>query len=111
LVFPEAEIKGCAFHWCQAVMRKVDSGEVEDEIHFLLSCSKFREERPQLFKTISQSCNNFLQLNPRAFGVSSLYMLTKPVYKELTIHKDNNKITEHRALPKGKAELVNHQTN
>jgi hypothetical protein len=34
-------------------------------------------------------------------------MLTKPVYKELTIHKDNNKITEHRALPKGKAELVN----
>jgi hypothetical protein len=45
------------------------------------------------------------------YGVSSLYMLTKPVYKELTIHKDNNKITEHRALPKGKAELVNQQTD
>ena len=42
-----------------------DSGEVEDEIHFLLCCSKFREERQQLFRTISQSCNNFLQLNPQ----------------------------------------------
>jgi hypothetical protein len=42
-----------------------DSGEVEDEIHFLLCCSKFREDRQQLFRTISQSCNNFLQLNPQ----------------------------------------------
>jgi hypothetical protein len=41
----------------------------------------------------------------------NIYMLTKPVYKELTIHKGNNKITEHRALPKGKAELVNQQTD
>jgi hypothetical protein len=79
-----------------------------DEIYFLLSCSKFREERPQLFKTISQSCNNFLQLNPRE---NFYWLMTKPVYKELTIHKDNNKITEHRALPKGKAELVNQQTD
>ena len=49
----------------QRLCEQCDSGEVEDEIHFLLCCSKFREERQQLFKTISQSCNNFLQLNPR----------------------------------------------
>ena len=49
----------------QRLCEQCDSGEVEDEIHFLLCCSKFREERQQLFKTISQSCSNFLQLNPR----------------------------------------------
>jgi hypothetical protein len=49
----------------QRLCEQCDSEEVEDEIHFLLCCSKFREERQQLFRTISQSCNNFLQLNPQ----------------------------------------------
>jgi hypothetical protein len=49
----------------QRLCGQCDSGEVEDEIHFLLCCSKFREEWQQLFRTISQSCNNFLQLNPQ----------------------------------------------
>jgi hypothetical protein len=49
----------------QRLCEQCDSGEVEDEIHFLLCCSKFREELQQLFRTISQSCNNFLQLNPQ----------------------------------------------
>jgi hypothetical protein len=49
----------------QRLRGQCDSREVEDEIHFLLCCSKFREERQQLFRTISQSCNNFLQLNPQ----------------------------------------------
>jgi hypothetical protein len=49
----------------QRLCGQCDSGEVEDEIHFLLCCSNFREERQQLFRTISQSCNNFLQLNPQ----------------------------------------------
>jgi hypothetical protein len=48
----------------QRLCEQCDSGEVEDAIHFLLCCSKFREERQQLFRSISQSCNNFLQLNP-----------------------------------------------
>jgi hypothetical protein len=51
----------------QRLCGQCDSGEVEDEIHFLLCCSKCREERQQLFRTISQSCNNFLQLNPQEF--------------------------------------------
>jgi hypothetical protein len=42
-----------------------DLREVKNLIHFLLCCSKFREERQQLFRTISQSCNIFLQLNPQ----------------------------------------------
>ena len=39
-------------------------------------------------------------------------MLTKPVYKELTIHKGNNKITEHRALFQRERQnsLINKQT-
>jgi hypothetical protein len=51
----------------QRLCGQCDSGEVEDDIHFLLCCSKFREERQQLFRTISQSCNTFLQLNPQEF--------------------------------------------
>jgi hypothetical protein len=51
----------------QRLWGQCDSGEVEDDIHFLLCCSKFREERQQLFRTISQSCNTFLQLNPQEF--------------------------------------------
>ena len=43
--------------------RQCSSGEVEDEIHFLLSCAKYNEDRHQLFNTISQSCVNFPNLS------------------------------------------------
>ena len=49
----------------QRLCGQCDSGEVEDEIHFLLHCSKFANERHELFKVISNSCKTFLSLRPQ----------------------------------------------
>lgn len=39
------------------------SGEVEDELHFIFSCDKFKEERKELLKCVLLSCPNFASLN------------------------------------------------
>ena len=67
----------------QRLCGQCDSGEVEDEIHFLLCCSKFREERQQLFRTLFQSCNNFLQLNPQEQSYWLMTCEDVPVLKDL----------------------------
>ena len=38
------------------------SGEVEDQIHYLLNCKKFKDERSNLIFSISLGCPNFIQL-------------------------------------------------
>lgn len=44
------------------------SGEVEDENHFLLTCTKYRGERNDLINAICLKCPNFTQLqNPEKF--------------------------------------------
>lgn len=43
--------------------QQCNSGEVEDEKHFLLKCSKYNNERVDLYKTISESCKNFVRLD------------------------------------------------
>ena len=47
----------------QRICRQCDSGEVEDEIHFLLCCPKYSDDRHHILNSISQSCSNFSQLN------------------------------------------------
>ena len=47
----------------QRFCKRCDSGEVEDEIHFLICCSKFNDNREQLFVSISKTCKNFVNLN------------------------------------------------
>ena len=47
----------------QRLCRQCDSGEVEDEIHFLLCCPKYTNERQVIIDNISQSCSNFSTLN------------------------------------------------
>ena len=37
--------------------------KVEDEIHFLVECPKYKEERDILFKDISTMCPNFINLS------------------------------------------------
>ena len=37
-------------------------GEVEDEIHYLLNCEKFKDECSNLIFSISLGCPNFIQL-------------------------------------------------
>ena len=37
--------------------------KVEDELHFLIECSKLSESRVELFKTVSNICPNFNSLN------------------------------------------------
>ena len=43
--------------------QRCNSGEVEDEIHFLLCCTNHNDDRQLLYDTISQSCANFRNLN------------------------------------------------
>jgi hypothetical protein len=43
--------------------RKLSSGEVEDEIHFLFKCSKYEPDRKELIDIILTSCPNFNSLN------------------------------------------------
>ncbi len=40
-----------------------DSDYVEDEMHFLISCNAFTQERTQLFTHISQFVGNFNELS------------------------------------------------
>ena len=40
-----------------------DSGELDDEKHFLLSCSLLKDNRNKLFDTIIEECPNFRNLN------------------------------------------------
>ena len=40
-----------------------DSEEVEDEMHFLITCTNFVGERQELFDIISKTCHNFINLN------------------------------------------------
>jgi hypothetical protein len=53
---------------CQGTLRQdsiclhCSSGEVEDEIHYLLNCEKFKDERSNLIFSISLGCPNFIQL-------------------------------------------------
>jgi hypothetical protein len=53
---------------CQGTLRQdrvclhCSSGEVEDEIHYLLNCEKFKDERSNLICSISLGCPNFIQL-------------------------------------------------
>ena len=37
-------------------------GEVEDEIHYLLNCEKFKDECSNLIFSISLGCPNIIQL-------------------------------------------------
>lgn len=43
--------------------QQCDLGEIEDEIHFLLCCPKYNNERQLLFSAITQSCFNFTNLD------------------------------------------------
>jgi len=53
---------------CQGTLRQdriylhCSSDEVEDEIHYLLNCEKFKDERSNLIFFISLGCPNFIQL-------------------------------------------------
>jgi hypothetical protein len=53
---------------CQGTLRQdiiclhCSSGEVEDEIHYLLNCEKFKDERSNLIFPIALGCTNFIQL-------------------------------------------------
>ena len=38
------------------------SGEIEDEIHYLNNCEKFKDEHSNLIFSISLGCPNFIQL-------------------------------------------------
>lgn len=44
---------------------RCNSGDVEDEYHFLFQCVKFNDDRNHLFQEITKSCPNFLTLNAR----------------------------------------------
>ena len=41
-----------------------ESGEIEDETHFLTTCSLYKSERDKLFTYIENTCQNFTHLNP-----------------------------------------------
>ena len=45
------------------ICTRCTSGEIEDEKHFLLSCSNFTEDRNNLLDCISKSCPNFKNLD------------------------------------------------
>ncbi len=40
-----------------------DSDNVEDEMHFLISCNAFTQERTKLFSRVSQFVGNFTELS------------------------------------------------
>ena len=42
---------------------KCDLNEVDDEIHFLFKCTKFKDEREDFLKSISELCTNFPNLD------------------------------------------------
>ena len=42
---------------------KCNLGEVEDEIHFLFKCIKFKDERKEFLKSATESCANFPSLD------------------------------------------------
>ena len=42
---------------------RCDSGEIDDEIHFLFKCNTYNTQRNHLFETIEKSCGNFTGLN------------------------------------------------
>jgi hypothetical protein len=43
---------------------RCDSSDIDDEKHFLFSCSHLNEERKKLYDEINLCCSNFSQLNP-----------------------------------------------
>jgi hypothetical protein len=43
---------------------RCDSSDIDDEKHFLFSCSHLNEERKKLYDGINLCCNNFNQLDP-----------------------------------------------
>ena len=47
--------------------------KVEDEMHFLMECSKYNEKRKILFDEITKRCNNFIHLDNRG---RLIYMLS-----------------------------------
>ena len=47
------------------ICSKCDSGDVEDENHFLFHCDKFNNDRDTLFQEIVKTCPNFSDLLPK----------------------------------------------
>ncbi len=47
----------------QRVCEVCDSDNVEDEMHFLISCNVFTQERTKLFTHVSQFVGNFNELS------------------------------------------------
>lgn len=46
------------------ICQNCSSGEVEDEIHFLFRCQKYKDEREILMKSIVENCMSFQNLDP-----------------------------------------------
>lgn len=47
------------------VCTRCNSGEIEDEIHFLLSCNKLKTERINILSVINENCGNFNNLDKK----------------------------------------------
>ena len=43
----------------QRLCKMCDTGEIEDEIHFVTTCNKFRQIRQNIFEKIQNLCPNF----------------------------------------------------
>ena len=41
----------------------VNSNLVEDEVHFIIDCDAYRNERTQLYESMSKLCSNFIDMN------------------------------------------------